>query len=186
MPLIEQLLFRKSHSKLVAPAPTKEQMTKLFKLALRAPDHALLKPWRYLVFEGDALVRLGELFVTASLKDEPTLSEATQAKIAKKPLRAPMVVVSIVCYKEHHKVPEFEQILSSGAAVQNLLIGAHLEGIGAKWRTGGLAFNRHLMDSLGLHESEQITGFVYLGQEEGRRASLNHPEQSKFVSWFKD
>ncbi len=186
MSAFEKLITRKSHGKLVKPAPSKEQMARLFKLALRAPDHALLKPWRYLVFEGDGLIRLGKLFVEASIKEQPNLDEDKRAKIAKKPLRAPMVVISIVCYQEHDKVPKIEQVLSSGAAVQNLLMAAHLEGIGAKWRTGGLAFNRDLMQALGLQENEEITGFIYLGQEEGRKASLKHPDQSEFVNWYSE
>jgi nitroreductase len=186
MSSIDTLLTRKSHGKLVHPAPSKEQMTRLFKLALRAPDHALLKPWRFLVFEGESLVKLGELMVEASLKTDSELSAEKLEKIANKPLRAPMVVISIVCYKEHPKVPKIEQVLSSGASVQNLLLAAHLEGIGVKWRTGSLAFNRHLMDNLGLQANEQITGFIYLGQEEGRKATLKHPDQSEFVSWYSE
>jgi nitroreductase len=184
MSLIEHLLERKSHGRLTAPAPSKKQMEKLFQLALRAPDHAQLRPWRYLVFEGDALQRLGQLFVEAQLVTDPDLSKEKQQKLANKPLRAPMVVVSLMSVKPHKKVPEIEQILSSGAAVQNLLMAAHLSDIGAMWRTGSLAFNRHLMDRLGLADNEQITGFIYLGQEEGRKASIRHPEPAKFIQWF--
>ncbi len=184
MSSLDKLLTRKSHGKLVAPAPTKEQMAEIFKLALRAPDHALLKPWRFLVFQGDGLKRLGQLFLEASLKQDPQLDAEKQHKIANKPLRAPLVVVSVVSYKPHKKVPKMEQILSAGAGVQNILMAAHLLGIGAMWRTGGLAFNRDLMESLGLAENEQISGFIYLGKEQGRKASLRHPEQTEFVEWY--
>ena len=186
MSSLNNLLTRKSHGRLTGPAPSKEQLSHIFKLALRAPDHALLKPWRYLVFEGESLAQLGELFVQASVKAEPDLSPEKLEKIANKPLRAPLVIVSVVSFKEHKKVPEIEQILSAGAAVQNILMAAHLKGIGAMWRTGNLAFNRHLMDSLGLLDNEQITGFIYLGQEVGSKAAIRHPEQSEFIQWFEE
>lgn len=181
---LELLLSRKSHNRLVSPAPTKEQVFELFKLALRAPDHALLKPWRYLVFSEDALATLGDYFVESSLLENPEISEDKLERIRNKPKRAPMVIVSIATIKQHKNVPEIEQILSSGAAVQNLIMGAHLQGLGAIWRTGGLAFSRDLMTRLGLSSSEQITGFIYLGQEEGNKAKVKHPEISEFVEWI--
>ncbi len=179
---MELLLSRKSFNKLTAPAPTSEQMDVLFQSALRAPDHASLKPWRYRVYEGKSLEELGELFLRASLISEPKLSEFQCQKIKQKPLRAPMVVVASVLIKEHPKVPEIEQILSGGASVQNLLMAAHFSEIGAMWRTGGLAYNLHLAGLLGMEENEKITGFIYLGQEEGVKRPVKYLNKDEFVT----
>jgi len=181
---IELLFSRKSHSRLVGPAPDKKEIEQLVKLALRAPDHALLKPWRYLVFAGESLKLLGEHFAKASLSANPDISNDKLERIKKKPFRAPMVIVSIVTIKQHKKVPELEQVLSAGAGVQNLIMAAHLQNIGAIWRTGDLAFNLELMRLLGLDENEKITGFVYLGQEEGDKGKVVHPDQGEFVRWI--
>ena len=177
------LQARQSHNKLVDPAPNREQLEDMFKAALRAPDHALLRPWRYRVYEGKALSELGEHFLTASLNDEPELSDLKREKIRNKPLRAPMVIVASVLLQEHPKVPHVEQILSAGASVQNLLMAAHFQGIGAMWRTGSLAFNHHLMDLLGLEEDEVIVGFIYLGKEEGDKRRIKPLEIEAFVSY---
>ena len=177
------LQARQSHNKLVEPAPSRTQLDEMFKAALRAPDHALLRPWRYRVYEGEALSELGENFLQASLQEEPELSELKQEKIRNKPLRAPMVVVASVLLQEHPKVPHVEQILSAGASVQNLLMAAHFQGVGAMWRTGSLAFSHHLMDLLGLAEDEVIVGFIYLGTEEGDKRRIKPFELEEFVSY---
>ena len=183
MKLLEQLLTRKSHNKLVAPAPTEDQVEAMMKLALRAPDHALLKPWRYQVFSGDSLVKLGEYFAEATKIADQTTSSEKLNKIKNKPLRAPMVIIASVVIESHPKVPEIEQYLSAGAGVQNILMGAHLLNIGAIWRTGSLCFSRPLMDMLGFHSNEFMVGFIYLGQELGQKRETKHPKISEFVTW---
>ncbi len=183
---LEELLKRKSHNKLIAPAPSKEQIEEMMKLALRAPDHALLKPWRYQIYTGAALNQLGKLFVKASLVGNPNLTPDKLNKLEMKPLRAPMVIVASVEITEHPKVPEIEQYLSAGASVQNLLMAAHLMDIGAIWRTGSLCFNRHLMELLGYKDNQYIVGFIYLGAEEGSKRQPSFVEQNDFVKWIKD
>ncbi len=182
---LELLLSRKSHNKLEAPAPSDEQLDILFKAALRAPDHALLRPWRYRVYQGDALLELGDLFAQAMLNESPDTSADKLDKIKQKPLRAPMVIVASVVIQEHPKVPEIEQILSSGASVQNILMAAHFQNIGAMWRTGGMAFNSYLHQLLAMEKTEQITGFIYLGQEVGEKRPAKPFEIEEFVTRFK-
>jgi len=183
MNVIELMLSRKSHNKLTAPAPSQEQLNILFNAALRAPDHALLRPWRYRVYTGSALDKLADYFVEASINIEPGISEQKLAKIKNKTNRAPMLIVASVCVLEHAKVPETEQILSAGASVQNLLMAAHFQGIGAIWRTGSLAYNLHLMECLDFAKNEQIVGFIYLGTEEGEKRKAKEFEISDFVRY---
>lgn len=180
---LDTLLARKSHNKLASPAPTIEQVAIMMQAALRAPDHALLKPWRYKVFTGESLNQLGELFAKISLLNDPHLSKEQLNKIKLKPLRAPMIIVSIVKVVEHKKVPKVEQILSAGASAQNLIMAAHFMNIGAIWRTGDLAFSRELMNELDLTEDESITGFIYLGQELGDKKPIPVVDSSGFIEW---
>jgi len=184
MTSLETLLSRKSHNKLIAPAPTKEQVQIMMQAALRAPDHAQLKPWQYRIYTGDALEILGDHFVLASQTDKPNLTVEQAEKIRNKPLRAPMVIVASVKVVEHRKVPAMEQILSAGASVQNLIMTAHFLQIGAIWRTGNLAFNRKLMDLIGLKSNESIVGFIYLGQELGDKKDVVSIDQSRYVEWY--
>ncbi len=181
---IETLLSRNSHNKLVEPAPTEEQLKIIFEAALRAPDHALLRPWKYRVYTDKGLDRLGDYFVAASLQDDPNLSEEMQLKIHNKPKRAPMVIVASVCLKEHPKVPHVEQILSAGASVQNILMAAHFQNVGAMWRTGSMAVNQEFKRLLHFSETEMVVGFIYLGTELGDKKKIKPFEIEDFVTHF--
>lgn len=183
MNLVETLLSRKSHNKLVGPAPSESQVKMMMQVALRAPDHAQLRPWRYQIYSGESLNQLSKHFVNASLAENSALDEVQLAKIANKPLRAPMVIVASVIQVEHRKVPPVEQLLSAGASVQNLLMAAHFMQIGAIWRTGGLCFNRHLMSLLGFTDNQSIVGFIYLGQEQPPKRPIPVIEQADYVKW---
>jgi nitroreductase len=136
----------------------------------------LLRPWRYLVIEGDARLRLGELFVQAGLQDNPALTEVEQQRLLKMPLRAPMIIVAITVTKDDPKVPLVEQILSTGAAVQNFLVAIHAQGFASMWRTGWVTEHKHILQALGLLPNESIAGFIYLG------IAVNTPRQPTLLT----
>ena len=95
-----------------------------------------------------------------------TRGETDQAlldKIRSQPLRAPLILLCIVEVKEHAKVPVVEQVLSMGAAVQNVLLMLKAQGYGAMWRTGSITESIVLKQLLGLRERDIIAGFVYIG-----------------------
>lgn len=181
MDALTALHTRTSSPRLSEPAPSGTILKNIYKAAFRAADHALLQPWRFLEIRGDARSRLGDLFVTASLSDDPALSSAQQEKIRCKPSRAPLVIVTISSIKEHPKVPEFEQDLSAAAATQNMLIACHAQGVGAMWRTGSMAYHPLVKEGLGLQSHEKIIGFLYLGAAEGPTRPIVAPDLSEFV-----
>lgn len=155
---------RTSVSKLGLPAPTPKQCEALVLAAVRAADHGNLKPWRFLFIEGEGLDDLGEVFVNAALKAKPDSSAAELERFNNMPKRAPMIAVVIaVCHEDHPKVPVLEQIISAGAAAQNLITAAYSMGLGAMWRTGEMAYDDYVKTSLGLNAHEKIVGLIYLG-----------------------
>ena len=157
-------------------------LANIFRAALRAPDHAQLRPWRFLTVSGESREHLGELFAQARLTEDPSLTQAELQKVKKKPMRAPMLVVAIVSFKDHPKVPEVEQILSTGAAVQNMLVAAFAQGVGAMWRTGSLTYNRMVADGLGLDDGETIAGFLYLGEPIGNMKTIKELDIKEFTA----
>lgn len=175
MEALQALLDRVSTPLLQEPGPTTEQLDAMFAAALRAPDHGAMRPWRFLVVEGEARNRLGELFLSAAVAKNPDLPQVKQDKLRNAPLRAPIVVVVIAKTTEGHKVPVIEQQISAGCAAQNILHAAYAQGIGAMWRTGEMSYERAVLEGLGLAENEEVTGYIYLGtpQKERSAASLN-------------
>ena len=120
----------------VRAGPTADQLDLMFRAGLRAPDHGQLHPWRFLIIEGDARHKLGELFAAALRERDAGAAEEALQKARNMPLRAPMLVLVIASVKPHPKVPEGEQLLAAGCAAHGLLLAAHARGIGAVWRTG--------------------------------------------------
>lgn len=167
MEALDALLNRVSVPRLQAPAPTAEQRERLFAAALRAPDHAQLRPWRFLTVEGAARERLGELFAQAVAAEHPSARPEALAKARAMPLRAPLLVVVIASPRAHPKIPREEQLLSAGCAAHAILLAAHAQGVGAIWRTGDLAYHAQVKAGLGLEENEGIVGFLYLGAPAG-------------------
>lgn len=163
MDALEALHRRVSAPKLIEPAPGPSQREAIYKAALRAADHGLMRPWRFLVIEGEGLDHLGNLCLRAALEDNPGLSAPERTAIQAKPRRAPLILVAIAACREHPKVPPIEQMLSAGAAVQNMLNAAFAQGLGAFWRTGTPAYHPVVTHGLGLSAEERIVGFLYLG-----------------------
>ncbi|MAK90893.1 MAG: nitroreductase [Oleibacter sp.] len=163
MNAIQALSKRVSVAQLTGPDLTPDEEEKLFLAALRAPDHAWMRPSRYLTVRGDERQQLGRLFLE-STDNWQTLAEDKQTKLLNMPMRAPLIVVAICTVTDHPKVPREEQLLSTGAGVQNMLNAAYALDIGAIWRTGDVAYNRKIAAGLGLKDNEEIVGFVYLGR----------------------
>lgn len=177
MNALELLHSRNSAPKLTEPAPSGEVLDNMLKAAIRAPDHARLRPWRFLTIQGDARQRLGELMVAAGRQraeqsGQAPLSAEDCAKVQAKALRAPLIIVVVVKLSEHPKVPVIEQRLSAGCAAHSLLLAAHAQGFAGIWRTGANAFDKTVFAGLGLVEDEEITGFLYLGSVDGRYKPL--------------
>jgi len=182
MDALDLLQNRVSVTRLAEPAPTAVQLDVLFRAALRAPDHGQLRPWRFLTVEDTARERLGELFVEALRLRQPEAGEDALRKARKMPLRAPLVVVAIARVLPHPKIPESEQVLAVACAVHGLLLAAHAQGLGAVWRTGEFAYDRHVAQQLGLAENEQVLGFIYLGTPEGSLRTPPELDPRYFVS----
>jgi nitroreductase len=167
MDALEALHTRVSSPRLIDPIPTAEELQNIYKAALRAPDHLALRPWRFLVVSGEARDRLGELFAAAAQSDHPEITERELLRERAKPLRAPLLVIAVAVTQAHDTVPEVEQLISTGASVNNMMLAAYSQGIGAMWRTGGMAYHPVVRAGLELSEHERIVGFLYLGQVQG-------------------
>ena len=179
---LEALHSRTSSPRLCDPAPNHEQLDSMFRAALRAADHGLLRPWRFLLIRGEARNRLGDLFVEAAIHENSEISEAQREKLRKKPLRAPLIVVTISSPQPHPKVPEFEQDLSAAAATQNMINAAYAVGVGAMWRSGSPAFQDIVHHGLGLQGNEKIIGFLYLGTLSGPAKPSPNTDYSEYVT----
>ena len=172
---------RISHPRLSEPGPSRDQLDALYRAALRAPDHAWLRPWRFTEVSGDQRELLGQWMVDSAREEDPQLDDKQATKLAKAPLRAPLVIIAWAKITPHPKVPPIEQILATGAAVTNLLNAAHAQGLGAVWRTGNPAYSPALKTRLGLQPEDAIVGFLYLGTPTGEAKPIPNLDPADFV-----
>lgn len=177
MQTLEALQERVSVPRLKAPGPSARQLDQLLRAAVRAPDHGLLRPWRFLVLTGRERRRLGEILARALRDSRPDASEEDLDKARSRPMRAPMVIVAVAeVDAEHPKIPAIDQIMSTAAAVQNMMVAAHEMGLGAMWRTGNWALDPRVKEGLGFAEKDEIVAFLYLGTPAGARKAV--PDES--------
>lgn len=183
MDALQALLTRKSVPRLTEPGPSNTQLDLMFQAAVRAPDHGALHPWQFIVFEGDARADLGAIIAEGLAKREPDTSEVALEKTKGKALRAPMIIAVIAKVTEHPKVPAIEQILSAGAAAQNILIAAHAMDLAGIWRTGAPCFDPFVKEKLGARGDDEIVGFIYLGSANGVPPILELDISAHVTKW---
>ena len=186
----QQLQLLKRHStpakELTEPAPDDSQLREIFELAMHAPDHARLSPYRFITIRGDARQALSEVFGSAVKQRDPLVSDAYLAKQKNKPLRSPLIVVVVACLHNNPKVPEIEQMLSAGAAAHGVMLASNAMGFGSIWLTGDNAYDKTVYDALGLDANEKIIGFIYLGTEKRKFPSPPKPSvDEKIINWTK-
>jgi nitroreductase len=157
------LAARRSHGR-VRPDPVPRAMIEeLLATALRAPNHHLTAPWRFVVLAGPARRALGEAHAAALARASPGLSDAAREKEAGRLERAPVVVVCVAAGASDDPVTRREDRDAVAAGVQNLLLAAQARGLGAMWRTGAMADAPAVHAHLGLPAGAEIVAFVYLG-----------------------
>ncbi|WP_432459349.1 MULTISPECIES: NAD(P)H nitroreductase [unclassified Agarivorans] len=179
MNALDLLLERQSCARLAAPAPEGAELEVIWNAGLRAPDHGGLTPWRFIHVSGEGLTRLSSIFEKAAFAEQ-----ADEEKARAMPFRAPLITIVIASPKSHTKVPEIEQVLSAGCAVQAMQMAALAQGYNGIWRTGAMAYSSIVNDELGLAEQESIVGFLYLGSPQVKPNKHKQLAFKDYVSWL--
>jgi len=170
---------------LTEPAPDDAQLRQIFEIALSAPDHGRLRPYRFITIRGDARYELSELFGRAIQQREPDVAADYLQKQKDKPLRSPMIVVVVANLIQSPKIPEIEQMLSAGAAAHNILLASNALGFGSIWLTGANAYDPLVCSELGVAENERIIGFIYLGTPALEMPQRELPDVRRFMTDWK-
>ncbi len=182
--IIDFLLTRRSVTarNLTEPGPSGEQLDQILRAAHRVPDHGKLGPWRFIILKGDSRAKFGEVLGAAYQKENPDAFDELVEVEKERFQRAPVVVTVTSRITPEHKIPEWEQTLSSGAACMNMLNAAHALGLAAQWITEWPAYNEDVASALGVGEDERIAGFIYIGTPAQPPDERNRPEIGDIVT----
>jgi nitroreductase len=169
---------------LTAPGPAAAEIDTLLTIASRVPDHGKLTPWRFIVFSGEARLKAGETIANIFKANNPQATEDQVGFERNRLARAPLVVAVVSRAAPHVKIPEWEQVLSAGAAAMNLVTAAHSLGFAASWLTEWYAYDRAVLDALGLRPNEKIAGFVHIGRPVQPPEDRPRPPLTEIVTRF--
>lgn len=169
---------------MAGPGPHAEELATMLRLAARVPDHGKLAPWRFLVIEGEARNRAGEICARVWAQKHPDADDGRLSLELARYLPAPLIVCVISRAAPHVKIPEWEQVLSAGALCMNLTITACAMGFATNWMTGWVAYDREAMREFGLAEHETIAGFIYIGHVAERAEDRVRPDMAAIVQRF--
>jgi nitroreductase len=164
MELFEAINTRSTAGRLVEQGPTAEQLQMLIAAASRAPDHGRMKPWRFVVVNGAARETFATAVAEARRARLPDMTDDQIVAEKDKVRRSPAImVVGCAITKGNSKVPEIEQVIAVGAAVENMLLAANAMGLGAMWKTGPAAYDAGVKAAVGLDRDDHIVAILHLG-----------------------
>lgn len=182
--LIDHLRTRRStpFPLMQAPGPDAATLDAMLAIAARVPDHGKLAPWRFIVIDHAAGERLGATLEELARADDaaadPKRLEIDRTRFT----RAPVCVAVVSRAAPHVKIPEWEQLLSAGAVCLNLLHAAAAHGFGGNWVTEWPAYDRRVLDRLGLAAEEKIAGFVHIGTPGAKADDRQRPDMAAIVT----
>lgn len=169
---------------MLGPGPSAEEIDTLLTIASRVPDHGKLAPWRFIVFEDDARLAAGAVLADVFRSDHPDAT-AEQIEFERRRLaRAPLVIAVVARAAPHVKIPEWEQLMSAAASAMLLVTAAHALGYAASWLTEWYAYDRRVLDRLGLSPEERIVGFVHIGKSAKPPEDRDRPKLSAIVTRY--
>ncbi|MEM7399194.1 MAG: nitroreductase [Pseudomonadota bacterium] len=186
-PTIQHLLTRRSVSAnaLREPGPDSAQLEQILTAATRVPDHKKLVPWRFVLFQDEAREAFGNVLADACRAEEQEPSAVRLEMETKRFMRAPLVIAAVSRVTVPSPVPEWEQILSAGAACQNLVVAASALGFGVNWITEWCAYSAGVRRALGLADNERVAGFIYIGTPSVQPQERPRPALEEVVSAWK-
>jgi nitroreductase len=92
------------------------------------------------------------------------------------------VIAVVSRARPHVKIPEWEQVLSCGAASMSLVLAANAMGYATSWLTHWYAFDRRVLDALGLEPHEKLAGFVHIGRAKEPPSERPRPALPEIVT----
>lgn len=165
------------------PVPDRQALEVLLRAAARSPDHGKLEPWRFVVIEGNAMIRLADLAETrgAALGKSPEDIAKGRTQFD----QGHLAVAVIEVQKPSEKIPNIEQTYSAGAVCLALLNAALASGWGANWLSGWASHDPEFgRVGLGLAEHERIAGLIHIGTETSAPPERPRPDVAAITTWI--
>ena len=166
---------------LVEPGPSPDELKQILEIAMRVPDHGKLHPWRFVHVGRDRREALAELLQRAYRQENPEPGRLELEANERFAHQAPELIVALSSPTPGHKIPVWEQELSCGAAMMNLLTATHALGYVGGLVTGWAAYSDTVLQAFGA-PPERIAGFIFLGSPAAGLEERLRPDYDEVVS----
>ena len=146
---------------MAAPGPDAAQLRAILSTASRVPDHGKLAPWRFVTVADDRRPALADALEAAYVAEKPEAGRLEREAVQAFARQAPCLVI-VLAHPVASHIPAWEQDLSVGAAIMQLLNAAHALGFVGNWLTGWATYSAAVQALLG-KPGERVAGFIFLG-----------------------
>ncbi len=159
---------------------------RLLAAAVRAPNHKLTEPWRFVVLTGGAKRLYAELRRAHRAKKfaEGDPAGATSAeKHHREALETPAFVV-VLCARSDDAVRREEDYGAAMMAIENLLVAATADGFGTALHTGGIMENPELRALVRAGDGFRIVAIVSLGYPAAPEEPKRRTTAAELTTWL--
>ena len=132
--------------------------------ANRAPTHKKTEPWRFTIFTGEGLQRFSQMqaeiytrYAGDKFKDTKLLN------LINYPLMSSHVIAIGMKRSKEQVVPEIEEIIAIGCAIENIYLTVNAYGLGGYLSTGGITYLEEAKSYFDLEAEDKLIGFFYIG-----------------------
>ncbi|MEO8886652.1 MAG: nitroreductase [Mucilaginibacter sp.] len=160
-----------------------EQVSQLLELADWAPTHGYTEPWRFVVYTNPADFCHQHAEMYKQNTDAANYIEASYTNFYTQGDKVSHVIVAIMERGNLPKIPVFEEIAATAAAIQNILLGATALNIASFWSTGGMILKPAMKTFLKLNDEDEVMGVLYLGYTDEQFAGVRKIPLSEKVKW---
>ena len=168
------------------PVP-RESIERLLECAVRAPNHKLTEPWRFVVLTGEARARVADIRARHRLKRwaDPASPEAVAGaeKVRQEALETPAFIVVMTATSPDDNTRE-EDYAATMMAIGNLMIAAEAMGLGTYLRTGGMLREPALAELVGLPEGFRVVGVLSLGYPAEQAGPKRRRPAAEVTRWL--
>lgn len=161
MDAIDALMTRRSYSRgsLLQPAPNRTELAQILQAAMTVPDHGNLKPWRFVVIQGQGMKDLEGLL--RSIYEGEVENEEYFQRFIQEIINTPMMICVYSAINQDTIVSVLDQQLAGAAACEHILLAAHAMGFGGIWHTQET--DDALRQMLQMGQEDQVLGIISLG-----------------------
>lgn len=165
----------------------KEQIEYILNNAQQAPTHGNTQPWRFHVFMNEGKQSLSDVLGKAYLENTPREAQNDQklAKLIRRPLISPVVIVVSMKRQLEQKIPEIEELQAVACAIQNIHLSCTAYGLGGFWSTPKLIYKNCLNEFLGLNSQDKVVGLFYIGYPKSAWPDQKHRKPLEYnTTWI--